>query len=70
MPAMTKHGRDDRRVRVYRNEINIGPVKNWARCYKYATGKYAKVLFSDDWMEPDYIKTALTLFQGGIVNLI
>ena len=56
----------DRRVRVYRNEVNIGPVKNWGECFKYATGTYVKVLFSDDWMEPDYLKTALALFQNDV----
>ena len=58
--------KDDRRVRVYRNELNIGSAKNWGECFKYATGTYVKVLFSDDWMEPDYLKTALAMLQNDV----
>lgn len=43
----------DPRVRIFRNESNIGPVRNWMRCAQEARGKYSKVLFSDDYLEPN-----------------
>lgn len=38
----------DSRVRICRNEKNIGPVRNWLRCIEEARGEYGKFLFSDD----------------------
>ncbi len=46
-------------VRVYQNEENIGPVRNWRRCLDYATGEYAKILWSDDLIAPTFIEKAL-----------
>ena len=46
-------------VRVYQNEENIGPVKNWLKCMDYATGEYAKILWSDDLIAPDFIEMTL-----------
>jgi glycosyltransferase involved in cell wall biosynthesis len=43
----------DQRVRIFRNETNIGPVRNWLRCAQEAKGELSKVLFSDDCLEPD-----------------
>ena len=43
----------DARVRVFRNETNIGPVRNWIRCASEAKGVFSKMLFSDDCLEPN-----------------
>ena len=43
----------DQRVRIFRNETNIGPVRNWLRCAQEAKGELSKVLFSDDCLEPN-----------------
>ena len=40
-------------VRAFRNNANIGPVKNWHRCISESKGKYCKFLFSDDLLFPD-----------------
>lgn len=42
----------DCRVRIFRNESNIGPVRNWKRCAEEAKGELSKILFSDDCLEP------------------
>lgn len=42
----------DPRVRVFRNDTNIGPVRNWQRCAEEARGEFSKILFSDDCLEP------------------
>jgi glycosyltransferase involved in cell wall biosynthesis len=50
--------RDDR-VKCFRNEENIGPVRNWKRCIDEATGKYGKILWSDDLIASDFIQETL-----------
>lgn len=49
----------DQRVRIYRNEINIGPVRNWLACVEQAQGEYGKILFSDDLIFPKFLEHAL-----------
>lgn len=46
-------------VKVYQNEENIGPVRNWRRCLGYATGEYVKILWSDDLIAPTFIEKTL-----------
>jgi glycosyltransferase involved in cell wall biosynthesis len=45
----------DARVKCFRNATNLGPVPNWLKCVEFSTGEYVKILFSDDWLEPDAI---------------
>ena len=51
--------REHPNVKVYQNNENIGPVKNWRRCLDYATGEYAKILWSDDLIAPGFIEKTL-----------
>ncbi len=54
----------DPRVRVFRNEANLGPVRNWARCLALARGTYGKLLWSDDDLAPDFVAAAMELLAG------
>lgn len=49
----------DERVRVFRNETNVGPVRNWLRCVSEARGEFSKILFSDDTLAPECIAQML-----------
>lgn len=49
----------DGRIRIFRNSENIGPVRNWKKCIDQATGEYAKILWSDDLIEPTFIEKTL-----------
>jgi len=49
----------DRRVRIFRNSENLGPVHNWRRCMDEARGEYGKLLFSDDAILPTYLEKTL-----------
>ncbi|WP_097460149.1 glycosyltransferase family 2 protein [Mangrovitalea sediminis] len=53
----------DSRVKAFRNETNIGPVKNWKRCIEKASGFYGKILWSDDLISPNYLAKCLPLFD-------
>ena len=46
-------------VKIYQNDENIGPVKNWRKCLSYATGEYVKILWSDDLIALTFIEKTL-----------
>jgi glycosyltransferase involved in cell wall biosynthesis len=52
----------DPRIRYYRHEKNLGPVPNWRFGIEKARGEYVKILFSDDWLEPNAVTTYLKPF--------
>jgi glycosyltransferase involved in cell wall biosynthesis len=47
------------RVRVYQNEQNLGPARNWQRCLDRATGEYVKILWSDDLIASTFVEKCL-----------
>lgn len=61
---------EDPRVRIFRNETNLGPVRNWRRCLEEARGEYAKLLFSDDLMAPRFIEACMELLQEPGVGFV
>lgn len=60
----------DDRVRIFRNQSNIGPVRNWIRCAQEARGKYSKILFSDDLLEPECIERMIKFFKSPDVGIV
>ena len=60
----------DKRVRVFRNEKNIGPVRNWRRCVEEAKGVYGKILWSDDLISPGFLEKTLPLFNDSDVGFV
>jgi glycosyltransferase involved in cell wall biosynthesis len=59
----------DRRVRVFQNDSNIGPVRNWRRCLTEARGEYAKFLYSDDLIRPRFLELLMPFLRDGQVGL-
>lgn len=60
----------DKRIRVFRNDSNIGPVRNWMRCSTEAVGEYGKLLFSDDLMTNDFLERTLPLFNSMDIGFV
>ena len=60
----------DQRVRIFRNESNIGPVRNWIRCAQEAKGALSKILFSDDSLEPNCLCEMVPKLDGSEVGLV
>lgn len=60
----------DSRVRIFRNPANIGPVRNWQRCFREAQGRYGKLLFSDDVMSSRYLEETLPLLRDPHVAFV
>ena len=54
----------EQRIRLLENEKNLGPILNWKRCLDAANGKYVKFLFSDDYMESDFLEVAMPFLQN------
>lgn len=57
--VLQKYAAQDARVRIARNESNVGPVRNWRRCVELARAPYAKLLFSDDLIAPSFLERTL-----------
>lgn len=51
---LLEYQKNDPRVKVFRNNKNLGPVWNWQKCLENATGEYVHWLWSDDWIEPNF----------------
>lgn len=49
----------DKRVRIFRNDSNIGPVRNWLACVAKARGEYVKILWSDDLIHPEFMSKTM-----------
>ncbi|MCL4378700.1 MAG: glycosyltransferase family 2 protein [Actinobacteria bacterium] len=53
----------DPRVRIFRNQKNLGIVQNWKCCIEKANGRWFKFLMSDDLMFPDSLQILNTLIN-------
>ncbi|OQW71743.1 MAG: glycosyl transferase family 2 [Proteobacteria bacterium ST_bin11] len=60
----------DRRVRVFQNDTNIGPVKNWLVCVEKARGEYGKILFSDDLIFPQFLEHTIPFIENPEVGFV
>ncbi len=55
---------DDPRIKIYRNETNIGGEGNFNRCIQLATGKYTAIFHADDIYEPDMVERQVTFLEA------
>ena len=53
----------DSRIKLFKNEANLGPVKNWQRCIEKATGEYIKILWSDDKIAPTFLEKTVPILE-------
>ena len=60
----------DQRVRVFRNETNVGPVCNWQRCLSMARGTYAKFLYSDDLIMENFLEETIPYIKSENVGFV
>ena len=54
--VLREYGSRYENVKVYQNEKNMGPVRNWRRCLEHSSGEFVKILFSDDWMDGAFVE--------------
>jgi len=60
----------DRRVRIFRNVENIGPVLNWQRCIDEANGEFGKILFSDDLIESNFLEKTVPMLENPKIGFV
>lgn len=60
----------DSRIRIFRNERNIGPVRNWLACVEQAAGRYTKILWSDDLIHPRFLEVLLPYLDDPSVGFV
>lgn len=58
------YANSDSRVKCFRNCRNLGAIHNWRECLSRAKGDYIKVVWSDDWLEPNTIQELLLPLLG------
>ncbi len=60
---LQQYASEDPRIKAIRNQENVGPVRNWKLGVQASEGEYCHLLFSDDWLEPGFLKSALDRFD-------
>jgi glycosyltransferase involved in cell wall biosynthesis len=60
----------DSRVRVFRNDTNVGPVRNWRRCLDEARAPLAKFLFSDDLIAPRFLEASVPFLEDDEIGFV
>ncbi|QIV94848.1 glycosyltransferase family 2 protein [Allofrancisella frigidaquae] len=60
----------DDRIKIFQNETNIGPVRNWKRCIDEASGEYGKILWSDDLIAPEFLEKTLPYLENHDVGFV
>ena len=54
---------EDPRIKIHRNEINIGGEANFNLCIKLATGKYTTIFHADDVYEPNMLEMQVAFLE-------
>lgn len=62
--------KEDNRIKIFSNKVNLGPVLNWAECIKRASGEYYKILWSDDKVSANFIEEAIKLMNNDTAFVI
>ena len=60
----------DPRVRIFRDEVNTGPVRGWWRCVEEARGTYATFLWSDDMFKPTFLASTVPVLTDKDVAFV
>ncbi|MBE3605368.1 glycosyltransferase family 2 protein [Campylobacter sp. RM13119] len=68
--VLQKIASKDERIKIFQNESNLGPVRNWKRCIDEASGEYAKILWSDDLISPEFIAKTIYFLESKDVGFV
>lgn len=59
----TQYAARDKRVKLFRNEKNLGLVGNWNRCIEVSKGEWVKFLFQDDCLAENCIEKMMAVIS-------
>lgn len=68
--VLQKLASQDSRIKIFQNDTNIGPVKNWKRCIDEASGEYGKILWSDDLIAPEFLEKTVPFLEDEDVGFV
>lgn len=63
---LTKLASKDARLKIFRNESNLGAVRNWEKVMSHASGEYALILWSDDLIKDTFVEKTLAAFDNDV----
>lgn len=55
---------EDRRIRFYKNNKNIGMTRNWNKCVSMASGEFMCLLCADDMHLPAFVERTTSMLQA------
>ena len=59
-----EYAAQDKRIRYYRNESNMGAAWNFNRVFELSSGEYFMWAAHDDWWAPNYLSSCLEALSG------
>lgn len=63
---LKKYSAKDSRIKLFRMNENKGPVENWKNCFINSSGQFIKYLWSDDYIDTDFIEKVINIFKDDI----
>lgn len=71
-PEVVRKYLSDKRLRYYRNEVNVGIIPNWKKLlYEYASGEYGKLICDDDYLlDREHIRKSIDLILSKNVDVV
>lgn len=61
-----EYAAQDKRIRYYRNDVNMGAAWNYNRVFELSSGEYFMWAADDDYWEPGYIRSCLEVFNTSV----
>lgn len=58
------------KIKIGRNQRNIGMSGNWNAAIKKAQGDYVMLLSADDLIEPEFISSCMDAFENGNIDFV
>ena len=58
--------RDEERIKIFQQDKNVGPVRNWHSAISKANGQFLKILFSDDLIYPQFLEKTVKKFSKDV----
>lgn len=62
--------KSDSRVKLYRNEKNLGLVGNWNKCVELSQGEWIKFVFQDDFITQDCLEVFVSKIKQDIPLIV
>lgn len=59
---LLKYQSRNSKLKIFRNQTNLGPVLNWKACLDQSTGEYGKFLYSDDLISTNFVSETMAVF--------